>query len=116
MLTTAQAIAATSSGFLPAEITPITVKGRKTITVSADEELKKVAFDKLGKLRPAFQKGGSVTAGNSSAISDGAAAVVLASPAALRNNSLVPCPSYSTPYLTLPYPTLPYLTLPNYPT
>src|SRR3989442_13971222 len=46
--------------------------------VAEDEELRLVDFDKLSTLRPAFEEGGTVTAGNASSISDGAAAVVLA--------------------------------------
>lgn len=85
------AIEATKSGVLKAEITPVTIKVRgKTKVVENDEELDKVNFSKLGKLKPVFKKNGSVTAGNASAISDGAAAVVLASKRAIDNNGLKP--------------------------
>lgn len=86
-----KAIEATKSGAFKFEISPITVvtKGKKT-EVSEDEELKKVQLDKLPKLNPAFKKNGTVTAGNASAISDGAAAVVLANQNALTAHNLVP--------------------------
>lgn len=61
-----------------AEIAPVTVKGRKAETVvEHDEAPFKKPIDKLAALRPAFRKNGTVTAGNASAISDGAAATVL---------------------------------------
>jgi len=61
-----------------AEITPVTVAGRKTVTVEFDEHLRpETTLDSLAKLRPAFAPDGTVTAGNSSGINDGAAAVVL---------------------------------------
>ncbi len=61
------------------EITPVEVGGRKPFTVSEDEHPKpQTTLDTLATLRPAFAKGGSVTAGNASGINDGAAALVLA--------------------------------------
>ena len=63
------------------EIVSVSVPQRRgdAIIVSVDEEPNRVNFDKMRKLRPAFQKEGSVTAGNASTINDGAAAVVLMS-------------------------------------
>lgn len=62
------------------EIVPIEISGRKGPTVfSEDEEPRRVDFDKLRKLKPAFEKEGRITAGNASSLSDGAAAVVLMS-------------------------------------
>ncbi|MCB9989290.1 MAG: acetyl-CoA C-acetyltransferase [Rhodospirillales bacterium] len=71
--------AAMSAGKFAAEILPVTVKGRKEdIVVDRDEFPRAgVTADSLGKLRPAFSKDGTVTAGNASGINDGAAAVVL---------------------------------------
>ncbi|MGJ3508515.1 thiolase family protein [Enemella sp. A6] len=61
------------------EITPVEVGGRKPYTVDTDEHPKPdTTLEALAKLRPAFQKDGTVTAGNASGINDGAAALVLA--------------------------------------
>jgi acetyl-CoA C-acetyltransferase len=69
---------AIEDGSFEGEIAPVTVKTRKGETeVSQDEQPPKANFDKIPKLRPAFAKDGSVTAANSSSISDGAAALVL---------------------------------------
>jgi acetyl-CoA C-acetyltransferase len=70
---------AMAAGRFADEITPVTVKGRKgDVVVSADEYPKpETTMEILGKLRPAFAKDGSVTAGNASGINDGAAAVVV---------------------------------------
>ena len=66
--------ASTDGSFTP-EITPVTIKGRKGDTVIAiDEQPRKAQPDKIPTLRPAFRDDGTVTAANSSSISDGAAA------------------------------------------
>jgi len=71
---------ATASGTLAKEIVPVEVKGRRgTTVVSEDEEYKRVKFDKIPNLRPAFNRDGTVTAANASTINDGAAALILAS-------------------------------------
>jgi acetyl-CoA C-acetyltransferase len=74
-----KAEAAQKSGRFKDEITPVTVKTRKgDVAVDADEYPKHgTTLDAIGKLRPAFDKEGTVTAGNASGINDGAAAVVL---------------------------------------
>src|SRR3984885_2834559 len=74
-----KAEAAQKAGKFKDEITPVTIKSRKgDIVVDADEYPKHgTTIETLGKLRPAFDKEGSVTAGNASGINDGAAAVVL---------------------------------------
>ncbi|MHA1850720.1 MAG: thiolase family protein [Candidatus Thorarchaeota archaeon] len=71
----------TKEGDFKEEIVPIEVKGRKkTITVEADEHFRPgLTMEDLGKLRPAFKKDGTVTAGNSSGLNDGATAMVLMS-------------------------------------
>ncbi|CAM6102079.1 unnamed protein product [Calypogeia fissa] len=77
-----RAIAASKSGAFAWEIVPIEVpggRGKPVILVDKDESLDKLDAAKLRKLRPAFKEGGSVTAGNSSSLSDGAAALVLVS-------------------------------------
>ena len=69
---------ATEEGWFDKEITPVTVKTRKgETTVARDEHPFSVDPENVPKLRPAFAKDGTVTAANSSAISDGAAALVL---------------------------------------
>ncbi|MBT0957928.1 acetyl-CoA C-acyltransferase [Alphaproteobacteria bacterium KMM 3653] len=71
------ALAAQQGGF-DGEITPVTLKTRKgDVTVSADEQPGNARPEKIPTLKPAFREGGTVTAANSSSISDGAAALVL---------------------------------------
>ena len=61
-----------------AEIVPVTVKaGKETREIAQDEQPPKARLDKIPTLKPAFREGGTVTAANSSSISDGAAALVL---------------------------------------
>jgi 3-oxoadipyl-CoA thiolase len=73
------------------EIVPIEVKnGKETTTVSIDEHPRETSIDKLAALKPAFTKDGTVTAGNSSGINDGAAAMLLASEAAVKKYGLKP--------------------------
>jgi acetyl-CoA C-acetyltransferase len=76
-----KAEAAMKAGKFKDEIIPVTIKGRKGDTVVDTDEHPKagVTAESLGKLRPAFDKEGTVTAGNASGINDGAAAVVLMS-------------------------------------
>src|SRR3954464_15750288 len=74
-----KAEAAMKAGKFKDEIAPVTIKGRKgDVVVDTDEYPKAgVTLDSISKLRPAFDKEGSVTAANASGINDGAAAVVL---------------------------------------
>jgi len=74
-----KAEAAQKAGRFKDEIVPVTIKGRKGDTiVDQDEYIRAGAtLDSVAKLRPAFDKDGTVTAGNASGINDGAAAVVL---------------------------------------
>ena len=76
-----KAEAARKAGRFKDEIAPVTVKGRKgDVIVSDDEYIKDgVTMESVGKARPAFDKAGTVTAGNASGINDGAAALVLMS-------------------------------------
>ncbi|MBM3565927.1 MAG: acetyl-CoA C-acetyltransferase [Alphaproteobacteria bacterium] len=76
-----KAEAAQKAGRFKDEIAAVTVKGKKGDTVVADDEYPKhgTTMDALAKLRPAFAKDGTVTAGNASGINDGAAALVLMS-------------------------------------
>jgi acetyl-CoA C-acetyltransferase len=74
----ARAQRATSDGNFASEIVPLTVRAGKTERVVNHDELPlKATPDKIPHLKPAFREGGTVTAANSSAISDGAAALVL---------------------------------------
>ena len=78
----ARAAAATEAGLFENEITPVMIPQRKgdPIAFSKDEGIRpETTMESLGALRPAFAKDGSITAGSSSQISDGAAAVVLMS-------------------------------------
>ena len=69
---------AIDAGYFDAEITPVTIAvGKAEQTVSRDEQPGKAKIDKIPLLKPAFRDGGTVTAANSSSISDGAAALVL---------------------------------------
>src|SRR5690606_29443690 len=73
-----RARAATEDGSFKWEITPVTVAGRKGETVvDTDEAPQKAMPEKIPTLKPAFKKDGTVTAANSSSISDGAAAIVI---------------------------------------
>jgi acetyl-CoA C-acetyltransferase len=76
--TLSRAQAATASGILKNEIAPVTIKGRSgEMVIDTDELPTKAKPDKIPNLKPAFTKDGTVTAANASAISDGAAAIVL---------------------------------------
>lgn len=86
-----RALAAVESGAFRAEITPVTVKGRKgELVVDRDETPFTCDLSKIPQLKPAFRKDGTVTAASSSSISDGAAAVVLATESAARGRNLKP--------------------------
>jgi acetyl-CoA C-acetyltransferase len=74
------------------EIVPVTIKGKKGDTVFARDEhpFLGATLEKMGKLQPVFSKTGTVTAANSSGITDGAAALLLASEAFVKKNNLKP--------------------------
>lgn len=73
-----RAHAAIEEGRFKDQVLPLEVKkGRDTVTFDTDEHPRQVDMDRLAGLRPVFREGGSVTAGNSSGINDGAAAVVV---------------------------------------
>jgi acetyl-CoA C-acetyltransferase len=84
--------ASTEAGFFKSEIIPVTIPQKKgdPIQILEDEEFKKVFFDKIPGLRPAFTPDGTVTAANASTINDGAAALILASAAAVKRLGLTP--------------------------
>jgi acetyl-CoA acyltransferase len=83
-----KAVAAQDAGAFADEIVPVEVKGG---TVKADEGARRdTSLEKLAALEPAFRKGGTVTAGNSSPLNDGAAALLVASDAWARARGLAP--------------------------
>jgi acetyl-CoA C-acetyltransferase len=82
---------ATKNGKFKREITPVTVKGRKGDTVIDTDQLPREAMpEKIPTLKPAFSKDGTVTAANASAISDGAAALVLMKESEAKKRGLKP--------------------------
>ncbi|MDP6589525.1 MAG: acetyl-CoA C-acyltransferase [Alphaproteobacteria bacterium] len=86
-----RARAAIKDGSFAGEVTPVTIKTRKgETTVEHDEQPPKANLEKIPQLRPAFAKDGSVTAANSSSISDGAAALVLMRRSAAEKRGLTP--------------------------
>ncbi|HKM64945.1 MAG TPA: acetyl-CoA C-acetyltransferase [Acidisphaera sp.] len=87
-----KASASQKSGRFKDEIAPVTVKGRKGDTVVADDEYIRhdATAEGMAKLRPAFDKDGTVTAGNASGINDGAAALVVMSAAEAKKRGLTP--------------------------
>jgi acetyl-CoA C-acetyltransferase len=87
----ARAAAAIEAGFFEDQITPVTIKTRKgDVDFTQDEHPKSTTAEALSGLRPAFQKDGTVTAGNASGINDGAAALVLARADAAEAQGLTP--------------------------
>ncbi|PTX57687.1 acetyl-CoA C-acetyltransferase [Litoreibacter ponti] len=84
------ALEAQRTGAFAAEIASVEVRGRTSVTVTEDEQPGKARPEKIPHLKPAFRDGGTVTAANSSSISDGAAALVLASEAAVGEHGLTP--------------------------
>ena len=86
-----RAARAWADGVFDAEVAPVTIKGKKGDTiVKEDEEYKRVIFEKVPTLRPSFKKDGSITAANSSPLSDGASALVLTSAERAKDLGLKP--------------------------
>ncbi len=87
-----KAAAAVVAGRFEAEIVPVTVKGRKAdVVVDKDEHLRPdTTFAALAKLRPAFAKDGTVTAGNASGLNDAAAALVVMTADEAEKRSITP--------------------------
>lgn len=86
-----RALAAQAAGAFADEIAPVTVASRKgDLVVTEDEQPAAARPDKIPTLKPAFRPDGTVTAASSSSISDGAAALVLASGAAVEAQGLTP--------------------------
>ncbi len=87
-----KAIAAVDAGRFDDEIVPLTVRvGREEVVFSRDEYPNRTTnLEKLAKLRPAFKKDGTVTAGNASGLNDGASIILLASEEAIKKYNLTP--------------------------
>jgi 3-oxoadipyl-CoA thiolase len=87
-----RALKATATGRLAQEISPVTVPHRKAdpVVVAVDEHPRETSMQALAKLQAPFRTGGTVTAGNSSGINDGAAVILLASETAVKKYGLDP--------------------------
>lgn len=87
-----RAHAAISSGRLAQEITPVSIPKRRgdPVIVDTDEHPRQTTAEKLGSLGTPFRENGTVTAGNASGVNDGAAAVIIASEAAVKKYNLTP--------------------------
>jgi len=87
-----RALHAIEAGYFNEEIVPVLVTQAKgePVLVTEDEEPKKVNFEKIPSLKPAFQKDGTVTAANASSINDGAAAVVVMSEERAKKLGITP--------------------------
>jgi len=86
-----KAVTAIETGALDAEIAEVSIKDRRgERIISCDEQPGKANLDKIPKLRPAFKADGTVTAANSSSISDGASALILVGQETLRQRGLKP--------------------------
>ena len=84
--------AAQASGRLAAEIVAVAIPQRKgdPVMVTADEHPRLTSLDKLAALKPIVRRDGTVTAGNASGVNDGAAAIIVASEAAVKRHGLSP--------------------------
>ena len=83
---------AIAEGYFAKEIVPVEIPGRKgeTIKVDKDEHPRETTMEQLAKLKTPFRNPGTVTAGNASGVNDGAAALIIASEAAVREHGLTP--------------------------
>src|SRR6185312_8216392 len=86
-----KAAKAIAAGFFAEEIVAIEIAGRKeTLKVDKDEHPRETTLDQLAKLKTPFRNPGTVTAGNASGVNDGAAAMIVASEAAVKAHGLTP--------------------------
>jgi len=92
LMSQTRAARAIAAGRFEAEIVPVTIEGKKGTTTFARDEhpFAEASMEKLAKLPPVFSKTGTISAGNSSGITDGAAAVVVASEYFVKQNNLKP--------------------------
>ncbi|MGH6664890.1 MAG: 3-oxoadipyl-CoA thiolase [Pseudolabrys sp.] len=87
-----RAAKAIASGYFAKEIVPVEIAGRKgeSVKVDKDEHPRETTLEQLAKLKTPFRNPGSVTAGNASGVNDGAAAMIVASEAAVKAHGLTP--------------------------
>ena len=86
-----RAASAIANGYFSEQIVGVEIRDRKeTKLFSVDEHPRATSLEQLAGMKPAFKKDGSVTAGNASGLNDGAAALVMATGAAVQNNNLRP--------------------------
>jgi 3-oxoadipyl-CoA thiolase len=87
-----RAAKAMASGFFAAEIVAVEIAGRKgeTTKVDKDEHPRETTLEQLAKLKPFVRNPGTITAGNASGVNDGAAAMIIASEAAVKAHGLTP--------------------------
>ncbi len=92
LLSQQRAASAQQQGFLAEEIVPVSVKGRKgTLVMAEDEHLRPDStLEGLAALKPVFDREGTVTAGNSSGINDGAACLIISDEEALQKHRMAP--------------------------
>ncbi|MGH9495266.1 MAG: thiolase family protein [Candidatus Sulfotelmatobacter sp.] len=92
LLSQTRAARAIAAGRFEDEIAPVTIEGKKGSTVFSRDEhpFPDASMEKLGKLVPVFSKTGTISAGNSSGITDGAAAVIVAGEHFVKQNNLKP--------------------------
>jgi acetyl-CoA C-acetyltransferase len=92
LMSQTRAARAIAAGRFEAEIAPVTIEGKKGTTIFSRDEhpFADTSLEKLAKLAPVFSKTGGITAGNSSGITDGAAATVVASEHFVKQNNLKP--------------------------
>jgi acetyl-CoA acyltransferase len=85
-----RALAAQGNGILAVEIVPVTIPGKKgeSTSVDRDEHPRATSLEALGRLPTPFREGGSITAGNSSGVNDGAAALIIAGESAIKRFGL----------------------------
>jgi len=86
-----RAAKAIAAGYFAEEIVAVEIAGRKeTVKVATDEHPRETTLDQLAKLKTPFRSPGTVTAGNASGVNDGAAAMIVASEAAVKAHGLTP--------------------------
>jgi 3-oxoadipyl-CoA thiolase len=87
-----RAAKAVASGYFAKEIVPVEIAGRKgdVVKVDKDEHPRETTLDQLAKLKPFVRNPGTITAGNASGVNDGAAALIVASEAAVKAHGLNP--------------------------
>jgi 3-oxoadipyl-CoA thiolase len=87
-----RALSAQAAGFFVPEIVPVSIPGKRgqATVVSSDEHPRETSLEALAKLPTSFRAGGTVTAGNASGVNDGACALVVAGPEAVKRHGLKP--------------------------